>query len=317
MAMTARPVSSGSTSQTETMYEPVGITAGASSYFAPVERELDPDLFDGTRMKGGVRLDLMSAYSGYLDQITSGREQWLRGWVAGSAVTFQWRGNDDLDVLLGMDSVVFRAANTAYQQMSDKDIAAHLNEMMRCDLWPQLTGYLGRFEVTTYVNPGAWDIRAIHPRAAYSLEQDAFDVAPTPQAPQVRTEWEVVAGVYAQRAQTIAERYSQALTDIKMASSPAARADAERRFQMAVDQAVSMFDAVHAGRRLAFSPMGGGYDSLEELVWKSGKQQGWLPALKSIKDYHQATQSSRQLQTYGVELPDADTLVRRAVMQYR
>ena len=298
-------------------YQPVGITAGASSYFRPIEQTLDPDLFVGFRLKPSVRLDLMSAYDGYLDQVVQGRQQWLRGWIAGSAATFQWRGNDDLDVLLGLNGIPFRQANPRYAQMSDKEIAAYLNERMRTELWPTLGCYLGRFDVTTYINPGAWDINAIKPRAAYSLEEDAFTVAPVPQAPRVRTEWETVAGVYAQRAQTIAERYSQSLTDLRNATNPAARIDAERRFHLVVDQAVSMFDAVHAGRRLAFSPLGGGYDSLEEMVWKSGKQAGWLKALKSIKDYHQAAQTSRQLQTYGVELPDADTLVRRAAMLYR
>lgn len=298
-------------------YQPVGITAGTSSYFAPVEEQLDPDLFDGTRLKTRVRLDLMSAYDSFLDRIVSGRDQWLRGWVAGSAVTYQWRGNDDLDVLLGLNGIPFRQANPSYNQMSDKEIASHLNERMRLELWPQLNGYLNRFEVTTYINPGAWDIRAISPRAAYSLEQDTFDVPPSQMAPQTQPEWTTVAGVYAQRAQTIAERYSQALTDLRYATNPAARINAERRFNMAVEQAVGMFEAVHAGRRTAFSPLGGGYNSLEEMVWKSGKQQGWLHALRKIREYHQASQASRQLQTYGVELPDADTLVRRAALRYR
>jgi hypothetical protein len=123
--------------------------------------------------------------------------------------------------------------------------------------------------------------------------------------------------VYHQRAQTIVERYSQSLTDLQNAQNPAARLDAEGRFRMSVDQATSMFDAIHAGRRNAFSPVGEGYDDFGEYVWKAGKQHGWLGALRQIKQYHDEAQAQYQRQTYGVELPSADVLIRRAAMRYR
>ena len=298
-------------------YTPVGIEAGTSSYFAPVAGTLDPDLFDGTRMKTKVRLDLMSAYGGYLDQITRGRDQWLRGWVAGSAVTYQWQGNDDLDVLLGIHFINFRSANPAFQTMGDKEIASHLNERMRTELWPSMAGYLDRFDTTTYVNAQGWDIQAMKPRAAYDIHADGWTVPPTPSAPRVDPQWELQAAMYHQRAQTAVERYSQALTELQSATHPAHRADAEQRFRMAVDQAVSLFDTLHAGRRAAFSPTGGGYESFEEYAWKAGKASGAIPALRDIKRYHEEAQASHQRETYGVELPDPDTLIRRAALRYR
>lgn len=299
------------------MYSPVGVTAGTSSYFAPVEKTLDPDLFDGTRMKTKVRLDLTSAYGSFLDQIATGRDQWLRGWVAGSAVTFQWRNNDDLDVLLGVNFVGFRSTNPAYLQMGDAEIAKHLNDQMRMELWPSLDGYMGRFEVTTYVNARGWDIGSMKPRAAYDLHQDGWTVPPTADAPQVDPQWELSAAMYHQRAIRAVEGYSQSLTDLQHTINPVGRVDAERRFKMSVEQAINLFDTVHEGRRSAFSPVGGGYESFEEYLWKAGKQAGWIPALREIKDYHDRATQASNLDMYGVDLPDTDTLIRRAAMRYR
>jgi len=113
------------------------------------------------------------------------------------------------------------------------------------------------------------------------------------------------------------ERYSQALTDLQNSTHPAARTDAERRFKMAVEQAVSLFDTVHEGRKTAFSGTGQGYDDWGNYLWQMGKKAGWVPALRQIKDYHQRASQASNVDTYGVELPDSDLLIRRAAMMYR
>ena len=48
-----------------------------------------------------------------------------------------------------------------------------------------------------------------------------------------------------------------------------------------------------------------------------GKKAGWIPALRQIKDYHQRATQASNVDTYGVELPDSDLLIRRAAMMYR
>lgn len=301
-------------------YTPVGITAGTSSLDIEPARTLDPELFDGVRLKGGVRLDLLSTISGYYDAFTRGKEHWLRTWLAGSGVSFRWHAATDmkdLDALLGIHFIGFRQANPAYQTMGDQEIAKHLNDRMREELWPSTSSWRGAYEVTWYVNPGSWDITSIKPYAAYDLIEDAWTVPPTPSAPRVSPEWELQAAMYHQRAQTAVERYSQSLTDLQNAGHPAARVDAERRFGMAVEQAVGLFDTVHAGRRTAFSPVGQGYDDWGNYLWQMGKKSGWLSALKDIKKYHEAAQATHQVQTYGVELPSSDVLVRRAALRYR
>ena len=301
-------------------YTPVGITAGTSSLDIEPAPTLDPELFDGTRLKSGIRLDLLSTISGYLDTFTRGKEHWLRTWLAGSGVSFRWHAAQDmrdLDALLGLHFVGFRGSNPAYQTMGDQEIAKHLNERMRQELWPSTASWRGQYEVTWYINPGSWDITAIKPYAAYDLIEDGWTVPPTPAAPRVDPQWELQAAMYHQRAQTAVERYSQALTDLQSASHPAARVDAERRFGMAVEQAVGLYDTVHAGRKTAFSPVGQGYDDWGNYLWQMGKKAGWIPALRDIKQYHESAQASHQVQTYGVELPSSDVLVRRAALRYR
>jgi hypothetical protein len=301
-------------------YTPVGVTAGTSSLDIEPAPTLDPELFDGTRLKTGVRLDLLSTIFDYLDAQFIGKEHWLRAWLAGSGVSYRWhaaRDLKDLDALLGLHFIGFRAANPSFQTMGDQEIAKHLNERMREELWPITSAWRGQYEVTWYINPGSWDITRIKPYAAYDLVDDGWTVPPSPSAPRVPPDWELQVSMYHQRAQTAVERYSQSLTDLQNASNPASRADAERRFQMSVDQALGLFDTVHAGRRTAFSPTGQGYDDWGNYLWQQGKKAGWIPALKQIKDYHQAATMAHQVNTYGVELPDADTLIRRAALRYR
>lgn len=302
------------------VYTPVGVTAGTSSLDIEPASTLDPELFDGTHLKMGARLELLSALSGYLDSQYGNKEAWLRAWIAGSGVSYRWHAAQDLkdlDILLGLHFVSFRSANPAFTRMGDAEIAKHLNDRMRSELWPSTAQWRGQYEVTWYVNPGSWDITKIKPYAAYDLIEDDWTVPPTTEGPRVDPQWDLHAAMYHQRAYTAVDRYSQALTDLQNAQHPAHRVDAERRFGMAVDQATALFDTVHEGRKHAFSSTGGGYDDWGNYLWQMGKKAGWIPALKQIKDYHQQATALDQQQTYGLELPDHDTLIRRAALRYQ
>jgi hypothetical protein len=302
------------------MYQPVGVTAGASSLDIEPAPDLDPELFDGYRLKSPVRMELLSAMSGFFSQQYANHEQWVRAWLAGSGVSYRWHASHevkDLDVLLGVQFVAFRSSNPGFTQMGNADIAKHLNDDMRTNLWPYTAAWKQQYEVTWYVNPGSWDITAIKPYAAYDLMDDGWTVPPSPEAPRVDPQWPLHASMYHQRATTAVERYSQALTDLQNSTHPAARTDAERRFKMAVEQAVSLFDTVHEGRKTAFSGTGQGYDDWGNYLWQMGKKAGWVPALRQIKDYHQRASQASNVDTYGVELPDSDLLIRRAAMMYR
>lgn len=302
------------------MYTPVGITAGSSSLDIAPATSLDPELFTGERLRSSIRLDLLGMLNGFFSTQYANHERWLRAWIAGSGVSYRWHAAHDmrdLDVLLGVDFVAFRNANPGFRQLSNAEIASHLNDGLRGGLWPHTAAWHGQYEVTWYVNPRSWDITAIKPYAAYDLMQDGWTVPPSAEAPRVDPQWATSAAMYQSRATTIVDRYSQSLTDLQWATNPAHRVDAERRFNMSVDQAVSLFDTVHAGRKLAFSGTGRGYDDWGNYLWQMGKKAGWIPALRQIKDYHQQVVEEGNVQTYGVELPDADTLIRRAALQNR
>lgn len=300
------------------MYQPVGITAGASSFYVEPANTLDPRIFVGHRMSPRIRSELLGMVKGFLSARYMGVDQWLRVWLAGSGASYRWhasQGLHDLDILLGIDFIAFRLANRDFSSVGDKEIAKHLNEEMRQELWAE--GWHDDYEVTFYVNAKSWDIRSIHPYAAYDLIQDGWTVAPSKEAPVVPTEYEVAVGLYHQRAQEAVARYTASLTEITNAANPASRVSAERRFNLAVGSAADLFDQIHQMRRASFADDGGGYSDWGNFLWQTGKQHGWLPALRQIKEYAEEMRKNVERQTYGLELPDPDILLRRAALAYR
>jgi hypothetical protein len=74
-----------------------------------------------------------------------------------------------------------------------------------------------------------------------------------------------------------------------------------------------LFEEIHGGRKQAFSPSGEGYLDYANYRWQAGKESGIVPALRSLKDLSKESQREFAVRTYGVELPDASVLVRRAM----
>ena len=300
------------------MYQPVGVQPGTSSLFADPAKSLDPTIFDGTRMSPRIRSELVGMVRGFLGQRYMGVEQWLRAWLAGSGASYRWhaaRGLKDLDILLGVDYIGFRLANRDFSSVGDREIAKHLNDDLRAGLWQK--GWLDEYELTFYVNARSWDIRSINPYAAYDLLEDGWVVPPSQEAPMAFPEYEDAAGRYAQSAQQIVQRYSQHLTELRQAQNPAHRASAEARFKLAVSQAEDLFNQVHEARRATFSDSDTPDSGWGNYLWQHGKREGWLTALRNIKEYADQVRSEQQAQTYGVELPEPDVLVRRAALAYR
>jgi hypothetical protein len=245
-------------------------------------------------------------------------DQWLKVWLAGSGASYRWhaaQGLKDLDVLLAVDFIAFRLANRDFSSMGDKEIAKHLNDEMRAGLWN--SGWHEDYDVTFYVNAQSQDIRDIRPYAAYDLIQDGWTVAPTQDAPVVPKEYETAVGMFHQRAQDLVALYTRSLSELNGAQNPAHRASAEMRFRQSVDLAAALFDQIHESRRSSFADDGGGYSDWGNYLWQTGKQHGWLPALRQIKDYAEQMRKSVEVQTYGIELPDPDVLLRRAALAYR
>jgi len=198
--------------------------------------------------------------------------------------------------------------------LSDTEISQMLNEEFNEELMPSTANWNG-FELTFYVNPGATDIKAINPYAAYNLTSDEWTVEPDPgvRAPFSRA-WEEKAQRDYDQTTEIVQRYSQALTDLRATSNPAHRINAETRLRASVSAGESLYDEIHHGRKIAFSPVGAGYADFHNYRWQAGKQSGAVGALKKIKAYADETRESAETETYGMSLPDTQTLIRRAAI---
>lgn len=292
----------------------VPITGSSTSYFSTPEETLDPKLFSGTVLKGWVRNGILQMLFGFLNEQYRHPDLWAHTWIAGSAVSFQWsahRDPGDLDVLIGVDYVQFRKAHPEYVGLSDTEISKMLNEDFREYLQPSTENWHG-FEVTFYVNPGATDIRTIRPYAAYDLKYNEWTVFPRRTTAPSNPEWERAARRDKSMAVSIVNRYSQAMTEIKAAQNDAARRNAEFKLQQSLQQGSMLFEDIHRSRKLAFTEFGKGYDDFYNYRWQAGKKYGTVPALRQMHDYLKEQETQQAEQTYGVDLPDTQTLIRRA-----
>jgi hypothetical protein len=292
---------------------------GESSYFSAPSATLDPNLFVGMQLQPSVTQALLGPLLDLLHTEFAGAGDWSRAWLAGSGASYLWaaaRQPGDLDVLVGVEFPLFRNRNLALSGLSDEEVAEHLNERFRAVLYPPMAHWQhgqGEYEVTYYVNPHSWDIRAISPYAAYDLIGNAWTVPPSPTPPAANPDFEGMARTVGAQANLTIDRYSDALRAMESATNPAHRANAERYFLNAVDAASSLYDTVHHGRRSAFSPTGGGYSGWGNFLWQAGKRDGWVPVLRQIKEYSDSRRAADEADLYGIELPSTDTLIRRAV----
>lgn len=293
----------------------MNIVPGSTSYFSAPSSELDPKLFQGMELESWVRTGILSLLFDYLARHFSNPHQWTKAWLAGSGVSYQWEASrepGDLDCLVGIDYVNFRRYNTDYAGYSDAEVASMFNEGFNSELMPKTRNWEG-YELTFYVNQQS-DIKDINPYAAYDLIGNVWTVSPerNPQPPYSRA-WEQRSVRDEETAKEMVSRYNSALEEVKRATNPAHRLNAERKLQLAAEQAVTLYDDIHAGRKVAFSRIGSGYSDFNNYRWQAGKRSGIIQALRSIKELKDASQKQNQLQTYGVELPDADTLIRRTL----
>lgn len=295
--------------------QPVLIQSSATSYFSTPEEKLDPKLFEGNHLKGWVRSGILQLLFDFLKETYRHPELWTQTWIAGSGVSYQWsasREPRDLDVLIGINYVQFRKANPEYMGLSDGEISKMLNEDFRTELQPDTENWNG-YEVTFYVNPGATDIKTINPYAAYDLTYDEWTVVPPKTGVQENSAWENAAQRDLSKTSEIVMRYSKAETDLQAAPNDVARRDAEARLQAALMQGDALFRDIHEGRKLAFRSTGGGYTDFHNYRWQAGKKYGTISALKKMSEYWTAYKAHQQQETYGIELPDIQTLIRRAV----
>ena len=108
-------------------------------------------------------------------------------------------------------------------------------------------------------------------------------------------------------------RYTGALRELNASTNPAYKINAQRKLEHAATQAIAFYDDIHSGRKAAFSKTGAGYSDYNNYRWQAGKKTGIIQALRALKEHNEALKESSQKELYGVELPDASTLIRRTL----
>lgn len=293
----------------------VDVEPSETSMFSAPESGLDPRLFSNHQIHSNIRTSILATLTNFLSGLYKAPESWCHIWLAGSGVSYQWsahRSPSDLDCLIGVDYPRFRAQNPAYQGFSDAEIAAELNEGLSL-LNNQTSNFMGAYELTFYVNVQS-DIRDIKPYAAYSLTDDQWVVEPSAEPFKADPSWQAQIETESKFAQQILSRYKDAVQSVKSAPNEAARVNAEAALEHSVHQGAALFEDIHKGRKIAFSPGGQGYADYYNYRWQAGKQAGIVPALRKLKDLQKEAKGAFAASTYGVELPDTGTLIRRALI---
>lgn len=285
-----------------------------TSYFSAPATELDPTLFSGRSIKSWVRSGIISILNDFMGRKYQQAQLWTHPYLAGSGVSYQWtaaREPKDLDCLIGINFVQFRKANTDYAGLSDKEIADQLNEQFHDELQSTTENWNG-YELTFYALTNE-DIRTIKPYAAYDLKYGEWIVTPDPnQAPPSNPEWDNVVSNDSTTAASIESKFTTSMQDIKYSRNDAIRRNAENNLTMAAAQGNALYNEIHRNRSIAFSNEGEGYADFHNYRWQAGKRSGAIQSLRKVREHMMNTLQTNN--PYGVELPDASTLIRRAAV---
>lgn len=294
---------------------PVSLEPSETSYFSAPGAGLDPRLFRNGKIIPAIRSAVLRILFEHLNNHYYNPEAYCTVWLAGSGVSYQWtaaRNPGDLDCLIGINYLLFRQANPQYKALSDQQIADMFNADFKDDLHPLTKNFLDAYELTFFVNVKT-DIRQIKPYAAYSLTHDDWTVMPDVKAPPKNKMWEQRVAKDTSMTTAILSRYSEAFDRLGTATTDTARRNAEAALLLAVQQGAALFDEIHKGRASAFSPSGLGYTDVANYRWQAGKAVGTIQALRKLKDISTKSKKEFESQTYGMELPNVNTLIRRAL----
>lgn len=304
---------------------------GASAYFSEPAKTLDPDLFTGNLLRADVKDYILHHMASFLDAERVSTGPWLHAWLAGSGVSYQWHASrsqpgtpGDLDVLLGIDPVMFAQANPGISLTSRNDLAALLNSQMKKYLWPlTAAAKLGTatYEVTYYWNPEVSDdIRVIHPYAAWSLDNDRWDVPPdpAPAADGFPPEWQDAAWRNDRLALDAYSRWSQDLADVLTfpAHNPAA-VRARVGLQRTTAELRQIWETLHDGRRYAFTGGGLGWGDWHNYRWQHAKAAGVIDRLREVIGWDDQRRAAEDTRLYGAPIEPAELALRRAASAYR
>lgn len=228
---------------------------------------LDPRVFDGDRLKSEMRAAIIETLDGYWGPLYGNWQRWAMVYVAGSAASYWWSSDTDLDILIGVDMTELRRQRPQNIGVSEEEVCAHLDHGLKTDLDPLTTNFRGTgMTATFFCNPGSFDIRVIKPYAAYNVTTDTWAVHP----PILPEDWgaKYFPMDWWRRAATIAGRIAEILEE----------PEPER-----TELGVSLFDAMHAQRNKAYSPLGFGWTDWGNFNWQVQSQWHMLQPLYRLK----------------------------------
>lgn len=294
-----------------------GITPGVSGMFTAPTSGLDPNLFGASDvLLPGVRAWLNDTGYAFLNKYYNGAQRWATIWIAGSGVSYQWsadRSPRDLDILVGVNMISFKRANPRFNGVDETTIAHSITKTFR-ELGEQTAmQQIGdaHYEVTWYVNPGAADIRDIHPYAAYDVTHGRWTVRP-PDLPgdwgthSFPAEWWMQIGREKKKAQELIGEFLANRSMYLSSHSAGQRLNAASGMRYAAAMASALFEELHSNRKIAFSPQGTGYSDWNNFRWQAHKRNGVSPALHAIKVLHEEARKQTEVEMYGHELASTE-----------
>jgi hypothetical protein len=227
---------------------------------------LDPRIFEGDRMKAMVRDAVLSTLAGFWNPRYPNWHQWANVYLAGSAASYWWDSDTDLDILIGIDIEGLRQDRPQNVGVSEADICAHLDHELKTELDPLTTSFLGQFIATFFVNPSSYDIREIQPYAAYDITSDSWAVHP----PLLPPDW---------GPRYFPESWWHEVLDLSERIEDIMEMPEPERTQLGV----ALFDDLHTERNKAYSPLGRGWTDWGNFAWQALSQLHQLQRLYRLK----------------------------------
>jgi 8-oxo-dGTP pyrophosphatase MutT (NUDIX family)/GNAT superfamily N-acetyltransferase len=209
--------------------------------FGPGHKGEDPRLFDGDHLKPEVRAEILSTLDDFWthEQDHPHWQSWARVYFTGSEAS-HWYGNNDFDVLVGVDYDSYREHCDSH--LRDEEIDDQLNKEFRASLNGPVTFDGDTFDRTWYVNPHSYDIRRLKPYAAYDVGADEWAVRPV----DVPDDWGPQK--FPESTWHLAEQYANEIDRISHLTPVSVQKQHAQR----------LFDHIHTDRQRAFSPRGTG-----------------------------------------------------------
>lgn len=236
-----------------------GIWTPSGRYWGPNSEENDQRLFDGEHLRPEVREDILDRLNHFFDDHGYvGWREWAKVYFAGSEAAKWAPFNGDFDIIIGINWPDFREANPQHEDENDLQVATEMTD----GLWKHVNvdSYyfhlddgktVGPFDRTFFVNPLAWDIRKLHPYAAYDVTDDRWAVKPL----MVPKDWS---------AASLPDSYWEYADSLVKEIDAIGKLPPEERARMADN----LWEQIHTHRSDAFSDGGKGMFDISNIIEK-------------------------------------------------